>query len=142
MTVSIANKTTQKHAKLVEPKLSYKIMGVVFNAFKELGYGFQEKYYHRALAQDFAQQKIPFRQEVYLPISYKGKIIGRYYIDFIIANKIALEIKVGNEFYPRDWRQLAGYLKVTKLPLGILILITKKGVRYRRIANTCSRALA
>ncbi len=138
----IANKITRKHAKLVEPELSYEIMGVAFGVFKNLGYGFQEKYYHRAMATDFQKNKIPFKQEVYKPIYYNGKIIGRYYIDFVVANKIALEIKVGNEFYPRDWRQLTGYLKVTKLPLGILILITKEGVRYRRIANTCSPALA
>lgn len=140
--MSIANTITRKHAKLIEPELSYQVIGTIFDVFKELSYGLQEKYYHRAIAIAFKNKDIKFIQELYKPILFDGKIIGRYFIDFVVENKVALEIKVGNEFYPRDWRQLVGYLKVTKLPLGILILISKEGVRYRRIANTLSRSLA
>lgn len=140
--MSIAKLVTQNNAKLIEPELSYQIIGVIFDVFKALGYGFQEKYYHRAIAVACKKARIQFQQEVAKPILFDGQIIGRYFIDFVVENKIAIEIKVGNEFYPRDWRQLVGYLKITKLPLGILVVITKEGVRYRRIANTISRALA
>jgi GxxExxY protein len=110
-------------------------MGAVFQVFKELGYGFQEKYYHRAIATIFQELGIKFNHEVYHPIKFREKIIGRYFIDFLVDDKIALEIKVGKEFYPKDWRQLAAYLKAKNLPLGILILFTKDGVRFKRIAN-------
>lgn len=140
--MSTAKLISQKHAKIVLPELSYEIMNAVFEVFKNLGYGFQEKYYHRALAVLFRKRNIPFRQEVHHPIVFEGKIIGRYFIDFVISGKIALEIKIGKEFYPRDWRQLASYLKATHLPLGILILITRDGARFRRIANTLSRSFA
>lgn len=126
---------TQKHTKILFPEESYQIMGAVFQVFKELGYGFQEKYYHRALATVFKSLHIAFAQEVYHPILFREKIIGRYFIDFLINNKIALEIKVGREFYPKDWKQLAAYLKAKNLPLGILLLFTKDGVRFKRIAN-------
>jgi GxxExxY protein len=133
--MSATKDKTLKHTKILFPELSYQVMGAIFQVFKELGYGFQEKYYHRALAAVLQNFGIPFRQEVYHPILFRGKIIGRYFIDFIIDNKIALEIKVGREFYPKDWKQLSAYLKATGLPLGILILFTKDGVRFRRIAN-------
>jgi len=133
--MSATKDKTLKHTKILFPELSYQVMGAVFQVFKELKYGFQEKYYHRALATILRNLGIAFRQEVYHPILFHGKIIGRYFIDFIIEDKIALEIKVGKEFYPKDWKQLAAYLKITKLPLGILILFTKDGVRFKRIAN-------
>lgn len=128
--------SVEKPAKIILPELSYQIMGAVFDVFKELGYGFQEKYYHRALSTLLKKKGILFKQEHYHPIYFQGKIIGRYFIDFVIAGKIALEIKVGREFYPKDWKQLSAYLKATKLPLGILILFTRDGVRFRRIANS------
>lgn len=121
---------------LIYPELSYQIMGLIFKVFNNLGYGYQEKYYQRGIAQEFKENKIFFKQQVKVTIKYKGQIIGRYFIDFVVENKIALELKVGNEFYPRDWKQLAAYLKATGLPLGILILITKDGIKFRRIANT------
>lgn len=124
-----------KQVKIILPELSYQTMGAVFDVFKELGYGFQEKYYHRALSMLLERKKILFKREHYHPVYFQGKVIGRYFIDFVIDGKIALEIKVGREFYPKDWKQLSAYLKATKLPLGILLLITKDGVRFRRIAN-------
>lgn len=121
---------------LIYPELSYQIIGIVYKVFNDLRYGFQEKYYQRAIKEELKENKLFFKQEVSIPIKYNDKIIGRYFIDFVIENKIAIELKVGKEFYPRDWKQLAAYLKITKLPLGILILITKDGIKYRRIANT------
>ncbi|MFH1838496.1 MAG: GxxExxY protein [Candidatus Kuenenbacteria bacterium] len=126
---------------LIYPELSYQLTGITFKVFNNLGYGFQEKYYQRAIAYELKENKLFFKQEVFIPIKYNNKIIGRYFIDFVIENKIAIELKVGKEFYPKDWKQLAAYLKITKLPLGILILITKDGIKFRRIANTKTNLL-
>jgi hypothetical protein len=49
---------------------------------------------------------------------------------------VAIEFKIANDFYPKHYKQVLGYVKAKRLPLGILILITSKGIRYRRIANT------
>ncbi len=121
---------------LIYPDLSYQLMGLIFKVYNNLGYGYQEKYFQRALNEEFKTSGLAIQKEVKVPIMYNGRILGRYFVDFVVENKIAIEIKVGKEFYPRDWKQLAAYLRATKLPLGILILITKDGVKYRRIANT------
>lgn len=104
--------------------------------YNKLGYGYQEKYYHRAYAELLKRDKIPFFHELSVPIKFEEKIIGRYFIDFLIFDKIALEFKVANDFYPKHYKQVMGYIKSKNLPLGILILITAKGIRYRRIVNT------
>lgn len=118
------------------PELSYQLIGLSFEMFKKLGYGYQEKYYHRGYAELLKREKIPFHQELMVPIKFENKIIGRYFIDFLIDGKIALEFKIANDFYPKHYKQVLGYIKAKKLPLGILILITAKSIRYRRIVNT------
>lgn len=63
------------------------------------------------------------------------KIIGKYLIDFLVEDNSALELKVANDFYTKDIKQLLSYLKARNLKLGMLILFTKDGVRYRRLVN-------
>lgn len=121
---------------LVLPELSYEVMGSVFDVFNQLGYGYQEKYYQRALAEVLTEKGKRFEREVPVKITFNDKIIGRYFMDFVIEDKVVLELKLANEFHQRYLKQVFGYLKSTGLPLGILILITKDGVKFRRIANT------
>lgn len=116
-------------------KTTYKINGILFDVFKELNYGLREKIYQQAIAQEFVRNKIVFKREVYIPIIYRGRKIGRYYIDFSIKNKIALETKVADRFYQSHISQLLSYLKSTNLKLGILAIITPRGVRIKRLIN-------
>lgn len=110
-------------------------MGVLFEVYNKLGYVYQEKYHQRALAREFDVLHIPFQKEQGTKLKYKEKIIGRYYIDFVIDNKIVLEIKVAKEIYQKHLNQVLGYLKATGLKLGILAIFTHSGVRYRRLVN-------
>ena len=68
-------------------------------------------------------------------IVYKDKVIGKYQLDFLIKNKIAIELKVANNFYPKHIKQLPGYLKSAKLKLGLLAIFKKDGVEIKRIVN-------
>lgn len=70
-----------------------------------------------------------------ISLEYSGEKIGKYYIDFDIDNKIVLEFKVGSYFHLKDYKQIASYLKVNDLQLGILILFSEEGVKYKRILN-------
>src|SRR3989344_4718542 len=97
--------------KLIEKDLSYKIVGILFDVYNSLGGGYQEKYYERAIAKELTVNKIGFKEQIHVPLSYKGDSIGRYFLDFLIENKIVLEIKVGSKFYVRDIKQVLSYLK-------------------------------
>ena len=116
-------------------ELSYQIVGILFEVYNELGYGYQEKYYQRALAKLLDRYNVKFKKELSYPLSIANQSIGRYQLDFLIENKIVLELKVANKFYPRHIKQVLGYLKANKLKLGILAIFTKDDLQYKRIPN-------
>lgn len=68
-------------------------------------------------------------------MKYKGAIVGNYFLDFLIENKIVLELKKGDRFSKKDIEQVYAYLKVTGLKLGIIANFTGKGVKFKRIVN-------
>ena len=115
--------------------MSYKIIGVVFDIFNELGYGYQEKYYQKAIVKSFIRLNISYKEQVPYAIKFKGEIIGRYFLDFLIDNKIILEIKKETNFRRHNIEQIIGYLKHTGLKLRLLVNFTKEGVKFKRILN-------
>lgn len=122
-------------AQLIYPELSFKIIGIAFKSFNNLGYGYQEKYYQKAFALDFDAEKIKYEREIPIKIEYQGQKIGRCFIDFVVEDKIVVELKVGSCFYRRDIKQIMTYLKTSGLNLGILILISPPGIKFKRIIN-------
>jgi len=118
---------------LVYPKLSYKVVGILYKVFKNLGPGLQEHYYQKALKLAFQKENIPFLEQVRVELEMYGKSIGRYYIDFVIDHKIVLEIKSRSQFYRSDIYQVLGYLKKSELKLGLLARFGRDGVKVKRI---------
>jgi len=129
------NNSKNKINNLIYPELSYEISGLLFKLYNELGYGYQEKYYSRAFALLLKENKIKFKREICVPIIFRDKIIGRYYIDFVIDDKIALEFKISNEFRNQYTQQILSYLKSHSLKLGLVVLFTSKGIEIKRFAN-------
>ena len=119
--------------KVVYPELSYQIIGVLFSVFKELGGGLQERIYQRGVKIALGKKGLTFLEQVRFDIEYHGNDVGRYFIDFVIENKIALEIKAKKSFYRSDIRQLFGYLRKSGLELGILARFGTNGVESKRI---------
>jgi GxxExxY protein len=121
--------------KVIFKRESYNIIGCCFDVFNKLGPGLREKNYQKALEEVFSEKKIEFKSQLYVPIKINNKVIGKYFLDFIVSNQIAVELKVGNNFHRRDIEQLFSYLKSSNLKLGILVNFTYDEVRYRRILN-------
>ena len=120
---------------LIFPELSYQIIGILFDVYNELGGGHHEKYYQGAVALGLKECDVFLKEQVYTPFNFKGKKVGNYYLDFLIENKIVLEIKKGEKFTKKNIEQVYGYLKITNLKLGIIANFTKTGVRFKRILN-------
>ncbi len=121
--------------KVVEPALSYRIIGVVFDVFNTLGYGYQEKYYQRAIAASLRKNGLLFSEQVFAPLEYRGERIGSYFFDFLIEGKIVLELKRADRFSKSAIDQVYAYLKAVKQQLGIIVIFTSKGVRFKRVLN-------
>jgi len=112
--------------------LSYKIRGCAFKVYNTLGFGHKENVYQKALALEFKETGINFEKEKVLPVLYGGKKVGNYKPDFIIENKIIIEIKAV-PIMPKDYEtQLTYYLKGTNYKLGFLINFGSKKLDIRR----------
>ena len=123
---------------LIYPELSYKIIGVAFDIFNDLGFGHIEIYYQRAFAKKLEKLGISFEREKRFSICYEGDIIGTYILDFLIDNKLVVELKVRPKIGYTHIKQVVSYLRSANLKLAIIIYFTKEGVKYRRIINANS----
>lgn len=121
--------------KLIYADECYQIMGVVFKVHKKLGFGHRENCYQKALAAEFRDNNFVFKEQLKYKLQYKNEMLGIYIVDFLLFNKIILEIKQKNYISSKDIDQIYKYLKATDLKLGIIITFTKEGVRYKRIVN-------
>ena len=74
--------------------LTYKVIGALYEVHSELGSVHKENIYHKAVAIELKRRGIKFEEEKSLPVNYKGKKIGIYRPDFVIEEKVLLEIKV------------------------------------------------
>ncbi|MBI2103387.1 GxxExxY protein [Candidatus Woesebacteria bacterium] len=129
-----ANNT--KTSKIIYKELSYKVVGLLFEVYNQLGSDFQEKYYQRALSKLLQKETIPFDKEFPVDIVVEGEKIGKNFIDFVISGKIAVDLKKGNRFRMGDIKQMLTYLRSSKLKLGIIAYFGSKGVRVKRIINS------
>jgi len=121
--------------KVIYPELSYKIVGILFEVWREIGFSHKEKYIQQAVASAFKKNNISFEREVRADLKFKDDKIGVYFLDFLIENKIILEIKRKNYFSKHDIEQVYTYLRTTGLKLGIIAHFTRKGVEFKRILN-------
>lgn len=115
----------------------YKIIGAAMEVYNALGAGFLEAVYQEALTIEFESQLIPFKTQVELPIYYKNKPLKKLYVaDFIVWDKIIVEIKAQENLTKVDEAQLLNYLKASKIKLGLLINFgNKKKLEWKRIIN-------
>ena len=121
---------------LREKELTGQIIGAAIEVHRELGPGLLESAYQTCLAREFALRHIPFEREKPLPVEYKGvRIDCGYRLDFVVADKVIVEVKAVDEIHPVHEAQLLTYLRLTGCPVGLLInfnvLVLKDGIRRR-----------
>ena len=120
---------------LIYPELSYKLVGLAYNVFNELGHGHLEKIYQKAYAKELIEANIEFKEQAPYKVIYKEEVIGNNYLDFLIEGKVIIELK-RSDFYAKKYiDQISNYIKVSNLKLAILINFTSNGVRIKRIVN-------
>lgn len=112
---------TKKGETLLYEKESYSLRGICFKLYNELGPGHKESVYVNALKQEFEENNILYEIEKAITVKRKSKTIGVYRLDFLLWNKIILEVKA-QEFVPRVQIQtLQSYLAGSKYKLGFLV---------------------
>lgn len=123
---------------IVLPKLSYRIMEVLFTVHNKLGSGLLEKHYQKAIALELSKHKLLYEKERMVKLVYDGVSIGRYFLDFVIEDKVVLEIKATRLFGQGAFKQAYSYLKQLGLPLAIVVNFHSNRLKYKRIINSKS----
>ncbi|WGD35356.1 GxxExxY protein [Olleya sp. YS] len=119
---------------LIYKEDAYKIIGICMEVHRELGKGFSEMVYGDALEIEFIDNNIKYSRETKYDITYKGNLLPhKYKADFIIDDKIVLEIKAINALIDSHVKQTLNYLAVSKLKLGLLINFGEDSLKYKRI---------
>ena len=121
--------------KLIYPELSYILMGVLFEVHNKLGTKYQEKHYQRAIEIKLKELNIPYKREAKVNIEFGKEKLGEFFIDFVIDNKIILEIKKIWKITQDDIKQVLRYLKAAGLKLAIIANFKHKRLEYRRVLN-------
>jgi GxxExxY protein len=121
-----------KEEPLLYENLTYKLRGCFFNVYNELGFGHKEAVYQRALAIELDKKGISFEREKSLSIKYDGDKVGSYIPDFVVEDKIIIEVKAV-EYLPAVYeQQLVRYLKATEFKLGFLVNFGAKELFIKR----------
>lgn len=123
MDTSVKHKVSRK---VIYPELSYKIVGILFETHKELGMYAREKQYGDFIEKKFEESKLNYKRE--LVISDSGNIV-----DFLIENKIILELKACVNISKEHFRQIQNYLQQSKVKLGILVNFREIKLKPKRI---------
>ena len=121
-----------KHSELTE-----KIINIFYKVYNRLGYGFLEKVYENALMIEFRKQSIPAVSQSPVKVLYEGSIIGEYFADILVDNKVIVEIKATKYLVKENEAQLLNYLKATDSEVGLLFNFgPKPEIKRKAFDNT------
>jgi GxxExxY protein len=109
-----ASVSSLKHSELTD-----KIIGVFYDVYNELGYGFLESTYGEALSVALEESGLSTAREASVPVWFRGKKVGQYYADVIVEGLILLELKAARTLESAHEAQLLHYLRATDIEVGL-----------------------
>ncbi|MGD0624770.1 MAG: GxxExxY protein [Thermodesulfobacteriota bacterium] len=119
-----------KHKELTE-----RIINIFYRVYNKLGYGFLEKVYGNAMMLDLKKEGIPAVTQSPIKVFYDGEVVGEYFADIIVADKVIVEIKAGSRLVEENEAQLLNYLKATNIEVGLLLSFGAKPEVRRKAFN-------
>lgn len=121
--------------KLYFKGLTYKIIGCAMGVHNELGPGFLEKVYEKALMIALAESKIRAENQLPLEVKFHGQVIGEYFADIIVENKVILELKATGCIAKEYKAQIINYLIATCIKVGLIINFGTESLEYERFVK-------
>lgn len=131
---------TKRENKILYKDLSYKIQGLAFDIRNDLGSGHKEAIYQKALANELSRADIPFEREFAIKIySKKGDFLGLYRPDFVIDDKIIIELKASSVVTKQEKVRIYDYLRNSEYELAYLINFASPKLYIKRYLFTNDR---
>ncbi|MCA9971413.1 MAG: GxxExxY protein [Anaerolineales bacterium] len=122
-------------ATILFKELSYAVVGAAMEVHRGLGPGYLERVYQMAMAHELGLRGIVFVTYRKLTVRYKNVIVGDYEADFVVEDKIILEIKAVARLHARHEVQTLNYLTATGLRLGILMNFGASSLQTKRVVR-------
>ncbi len=117
-------------------EITEKVIGCSMRVHSTLGNGFQEVIYQRALAIELEKTNVLFTRELEMPIFYDGINIGTRRVDFLVEEKIIVELKAVTQLEKVHLAQALNYLEAYKLEIGLLINFGNTRLEFKRLIKT------
>jgi GxxExxY protein len=118
--------------KFYKSEITSKIIKCAYHVHDNLGNGFQEVVYQRALQYELANNNLIFEREKEMDVFYLGNKVGQRRVDFLIDNDIMVELKAVTELDDTHVAQLVNYLEAYRVKVGLLINFGTKNLQIRR----------
>lgn len=112
-----------------------KITGCAITVHTELGNGFPEVIYQRALEIEMTDQSLPFAREFEMPVYYKNQVISKRRVDFLVQDTIAVELKAVIQLENVHLAQAINYLEAYDLEVGLLLNFGATCLQFKRLSN-------
>ena len=114
-------------------ELSKAIIGAFYQVYNQLGYGFLERVYENALRHELQKQGYDVVSQVPIRVTYDGVIVGKFFADLLVNEKIILELKAVESITDGHKAQLVNYLKATGIEVGLLLNFGPKAEIVRKV---------
>jgi GxxExxY protein len=111
----------QETGRLVHGEITRKILVTFFEVYNELGTGFLESVYHTALSQALTAKGMGVAREVPIDVFFRQAVIGRFYADLVVDDRVIIELKAARTLAPEHHAQLLHYLRATAMEVGLLL---------------------
>lgn len=120
--------------KYPEQELTRIIIGICMEVHRQLGHGFLEVVYQDALNHELKLNGISFERKKKYTIDYKEIILSHFYVaDFVIENKLILELKAQNGIVEEHYKQVINYLAASKNECGLLVNFGEPSLKFKRV---------
>jgi GxxExxY protein len=116
-------------------ELTSDILGCCFEVMKELGPGFLERVYKNALLIAMRQKGLQVEVEHPYEVVFREKVIGRYSADLVVSQTVIVELKCCESLIREHQAQLFNYLKVSHLPIGLLVNFRRRKLEWKRLQS-------
>jgi GxxExxY protein len=125
---------------MLHEELTGKILAASFDVMNELGAGFLESVYEKALAIALCERGLSIKVQHPIQVCFRGKSVGEFWADILVEEKALLELKAVKALLPEHQAQTINYLKATGIPVGLLINFGNPKLEYRRLSREKSSA--
>ena len=115
----------------------YAVVGCAIEVLNVRGHGLHEKIYENCLCVEFRLRGIPFSQQQRHQVLYKGELVGEYVPDLVVQEKLIVDAKTIDRITDHERGQILNYLRITALPVGVILNFKHARLEWERLALTC-----